>query len=174
MLAKEFGANGWAIERDVFMALEESADREVDGTNVIGLSETDMLALMRRWVTEEHPGITVGLDQVEEYHRREGRFWEERSFGVLGSDGTPAAITKLRYNGTTAWVEDVYTVPEARGRGYARTLVTHAAELAISEGHDLTFIIADDDDWPKHLYEKVGFRPIGRTRTFHRELGLSA
>jgi len=131
---------------------------------------------MRRWAAEEHPDIVAGVavEQLDEYNRREGRLWKERRFGILGGDGTPVAITKLRSDGTDAWVEDVYTVPEARGRGYARALVSHAADLARSAHYELTFIVADDNDWPKHLYEKIGFRPIGRTRTFHREPDLSA
>ena len=65
-------------------------------------------------------------------------------------------------------MEDVYTAPEARGRGYARALVCRAVELARSGGHDLVFITADDNDWPKLLYERLGFRPLGRVWQFHR------
>ena len=31
-------------------------------------------------------------------------------------------------------------------------------------GADLVFIVADDDDWPKQLYAKLGFTPLGRPR----------
>ncbi len=62
-------------------------------------------------------------------------------------------------------------MPEARGRGFARSLVGHAAALARAEAHQLIFIVADEDDWPKHLYGRVGFEPIGRTKLFHRDIG---
>jgi GNAT superfamily N-acetyltransferase len=169
-LEDPFRAAGWTVDKELVMALTEGPDREVDTRAVIDLSEEQMLALMRRWLIEERPGTSADrLDQVEEYNRREGRLWRERRLGLLDSGGAPAAVTKLRSDGTTAWVEDVYTVPEARGRGYARVLVGHAAELARSSGHELTFIIADDNDWPKHLYARIGFRPIGLIRTFHRD-----
>ena len=58
--------------------------------------------------------------------------WGERSFGVLDDSGAPVALTKLRSREVLAWVEDVYTVPEARNRGFARTLVTYATGLARS------------------------------------------
>jgi len=167
-LEQAFAAAGWNVDREVVMALAERSDREVDTRSVIELSEEQMLELMARWMTEEHPERTEGLDQVEEYNRREGRLWNERCFGILDNGGGPAAITKLRVDGTTAWVEDVYTVPEARGRGYARTLVTYATDLARSAEHDLIFIIADDNDWPKHLYAEIGFVPIGTNHAFHR------
>ncbi len=93
--------------------------------------------------------------------------WSERSFGILDDTGAPVALTKLRSRRGTAWVEDVYTAPEARRRGFARTLVTYATGLARSAGHELVFIIADDNDWPKHLYESIGFRPVGLAWGFY-------
>ena len=52
--------------------------------------------------------------------------------------------------------------------------VTYATEFARSSEHDLTFIIADDNDWPKHLYEAIGFQAIGWTWTFHRAVDLNS
>ncbi len=142
----------------------------VETSAVTKLSEEQMLALMRRWTAEDHPDISGdGLDQLEEWNRREGRLWKEQRFGIVDKKGSPMAVTKLRSDGTTAWVEDVYTVPEARARGYARMLVTYTTALARAGDHDLTFIIADDDDWPKDLYMRIGFRAIGGTRTVHQD-----
>jgi predicted GNAT family acetyltransferase len=169
-LQGSFAAAGWNVDCEVLMALTGKSHREVDTRAVIELSEAQMLELMRRWTIEDHPNIGAGLEELEEYSRREGRLWNEQCLGILDVDGAPVAITKLRSDGSTAWVEDVYTVPEARGRGYARALVTHATELARSAERDLIFIVADDNDWPKHLYADIGFRPIGTTRTFHRDL----
>jgi GNAT superfamily N-acetyltransferase len=166
--------DGWRVDREVMMALKVGADRSVDAASVMELSEAQMLHLMRRWRTEEHPGISCdALDQLDTYSLNEGRLWEEVCFGVLDVNGDPVALTKLRSRGSCAWVEDVYTVPEARGRGYARMLVGHTADLARSDMYDLSFIIADDDDWPKDLYASIGFAPVGRTRTFHLDLGAA-
>jgi predicted GNAT family acetyltransferase len=74
----------------------------------------------------------------------------------------------LYSDGTVAQVEDVYTVPEERNRGHARKLVTKATEVARASGHELVFIVADADDWPQHLYRRIGFAPIGRTWALHR------
>jgi GNAT superfamily N-acetyltransferase len=162
---------GWEVDRNVFMVLSAPPDRDVDTSGVVELGEDQMVDLMRRWLSEERPGVTSdALDQVTEYNLREGRAWNERRLGVLGRRGAPVAIGKLRSDGGVAWVEDVYTAPEARRRGYARAVVSRAVALATSSGHDLTFIVADDDDWPKDLYAKIGFRPVGTTRSFHRDL----
>lgn len=161
----------WKVDREVLMSLEGLPDRDVDTSTVIELRTEQTLALMRRWAMEELPEISVeALIQLEEYNRREGELWNERCFGFLGNDGLPVAITKLRSDRATGWVEDVYTVPEARGRGFARTLVTYATQLSRSADHDLTFIVADDNDWPKLLYARIGFRPIARIALLHRNL----
>jgi GNAT superfamily N-acetyltransferase len=160
---------GWKIDREVFMALMGRPTREVPTDAVVPLSEEQVATLMRRWLREDFPDVEAGrLDQVDDYTRREGKLWAERGFGILDDAGAPAAITKLRSRSGIGWVEDVYTVPEQRNRGFARALVTHASTLARSGGHDLTFIIADDNDWPKHLYESIGFRRVGTVWTFHR------
>ena len=170
-LQDAFRAAGWRVERQVLMALAAPPDREVDTSAVTVLSEGQMSALMRRWATEDHPDISEdSLDQLAEFGKRQGRLWTEQRFGIVDDVGSPTALTKLRSQGTTAWVDDVYTVPEARARGHARMLVTHVTALARSADHDLTFIIADDDDWPKNLYVRIGFRAIGGTRTFHHDL----
>jgi GNAT superfamily N-acetyltransferase len=159
----------WRVEREVLMTLEGPPDREVPTAAVQALQEDEMLSLMRRWLLEEWPSLTEAqLGQLRQYTRREGRLWRERSFGMRQPDGSPVALTKLRSNGVVAWVEDVYTVPSQRGRGYARALVTHATSLARKEGHEISFIVADDEDWPKDLYAKLGFRAAARTWSFHR------
>jgi GNAT superfamily N-acetyltransferase len=93
----------------------------------------------------------------------------DRLLGVRSGDGRLVAVSKLRSDGRTAQVEDVYTVPEARGRGFARALISRAVELARDGGHGLIFIVADDDDWPKLLYGRLGFRSVGHLWQFHRD-----
>jgi predicted GNAT family acetyltransferase len=60
-----------------------------------------------------------------------------------------------------AQIEDVNTLEPFRGRGLARQVVSFAAREALAGGADLVWLIADDNDWPKELYAKLGFRPVG-------------
>ena len=46
--------------------------------------------------------------------------------------------------------------------------MSRALEESRAAGHDLTFLIADRDDWPKQLYAKLGFDEIGRIWEFIR------
>jgi GNAT superfamily N-acetyltransferase len=56
--------------------------------------------------------------------------------------------------------------PAHRGRGHATAIVLRALEEARNGGHELTFLIADENDWPKELYARLGFGPIGRKFAF--------
>lgn len=163
-------AAGWRIEHEVVMVLRSRVPDGADA-RVTELSEDQALELMARWLQEERGDTTEeGLDQVLEYNRREGRRFDERRLGVLDESGQPASVTKLRVDEGLAWVEDVYTVPSARRRGHARVLVGHAVDLALAGGCELVTIVADADDWPQHLYARIGFRPIGLAATFHLDV----
>jgi GNAT superfamily N-acetyltransferase len=163
---------GWKIGRDLLMVLSGVPDRAPDPIPVIEPDEDQVVALMCRWHLDEVPHASPReLSQLERYARLEARSMHEHQLGVEGKHGDLAAITKLRWEGPIAQVEDVYTVAEARGRGYARALLSRAVALANDGGHELTFIVADDDGWPKRLYERMGFEPVGRMRTFHLDVG---
>ena len=57
-----------------------------------------------------------------------------------------------------------------RGRGLGKAVTARAAAESVAAGHDLTFLVADADDWPKELYRRLGFRDTGgRTWDFVRE-----
>jgi predicted GNAT family acetyltransferase len=165
-LEEEFRAANWKTERELLMVLSAPPDRDADASNVIDAGEAEVAEMMRRWYGEDVLDPRA-LDQLVEFSRRESRACGDRLLGVRSSDAQLVAISKLRGDGRTAQVEDVYTAPEARGRGYARALVTRAGELARDMGHDLIFITADDNDWPKELYARIGFRPLGRLWQFH-------
>lgn len=172
-LEAEFRSQGWEVEREVTMVLARRPDRDADTAVVTDVGEQEALALMRRWVAED-PDLNLteeGLRQVVEFSRMSWRARGARALGVRDEGGALAAMTLLYSDGATAQVEDVYTVPEARGRGFARALVTRAVTLAQEAGHELTFIVADDNDWPKELYARIGFEPAGHAWLFHREVG---
>ena len=170
-LQREFREDGWKVERELNLVLSGPPDRAADTTAVIEADSEAALALMARWAGED-PELDLSaedLDQVVEFSRRTWRARSARVLGMLGDDGELAAMTLVFSDGRTAQVEDVYTVPEARRRGFARALVTRAAEIAHQLGPEMVFIIADDNDWPKELYGKIGFEPVGRAWLFHRE-----
>ena len=172
-LAETFRGHGWEVDTEVHMALARPPDRESQADAIIEPGVEDTLSLMARWMREDDTlHLTeAGVRQLVESNRVTWGVRNATRLGVRGAAGELVAITMLYSDGVVAQVEDVYTVPEARGRGHARRLVSAAAELARARGHELTFIVADDNDWPKQLYAKLGFEPVARTWLFHREPG---
>lgn len=172
-LERVFRENAWKVERELTMVLARPLDREVDTSSVAEVDPEAGLELMGRWASED-PDLNLteeDLGQVVDFTRRVWRARRARCLGILGAGGELLAMTSVFSDGSMAQVEDVYTVPEARKRGYARALVTRAVLLAREGGHELTFITADDNDWPKQLYRRIGFEPAGRTWLFHRDVG---
>jgi ribosomal protein S18 acetylase RimI-like enzyme len=174
-LADELRPANWEIEVELHSVLTGDPDRETDTSIVIEPEEDEALGLMRRWQAEDRTlNLTEDeLSQLLESERRTWRARRARRLGVRGPDGALVGITLVFFDETVTQVEDVYVVPEARGHGYARALVTRAAGLA-REGHELTFIVADDNDWPKQLYARLGFEPVGRTWLLHHRLSRAS
>jgi GNAT superfamily N-acetyltransferase len=169
-LVDELVAAGWQSEREVVMAMTRPVVRGIDTSQVVELSEAQMLALMREWLLEERDAMsTDALDQVTEYNRLEGALFDETRLGVVAAE-TPLAVTKLRSSDGIAWVEDVYTTSSARGQGLARALLAEAVGRAWDLRPGFVYIIADDNDWPKNFYGRAGFVPVGLTYTFHRDV----
>ena len=96
--------------------------------------------------------------------------WKEansRIFGIV-EDGEVVSSAQLYSDGSTAQVEEVATLPAYRGRGHAKALVTRAVEEAIADNHEFIFLVADGDDWPKKLYNRLGFEEVGSRFAFLR------
>lgn len=153
-------AAGWSVDRDAVMGLDRPADRIVDTAAVRAVGMEEILTLLAAWYVED--GKAADLQQLLSAKVREHRARPEHRFVVDAPPGRPAAMATLRWHAATAQIEDVYTLPDARGRGHARTVLTHALRVAQEHGHTTIFIIADADDTPKELYARLGFSEIGR------------
>jgi GNAT superfamily N-acetyltransferase len=91
-----------------------------------------------------------------------------RAFAVFEDGRAVAYCLLLEAGGGAGLVEDVYTTPEARGRGLAAAVVAHALGAARAEGHDAVFIPTDAGGRARALYERLGFRPLGIVHQFLR------
>jgi predicted GNAT family acetyltransferase len=130
----------------------------------------EVLDLTDEWYVEEGEATSpeVAAD-LREMTRREHAATPERRFVVDDPPGRIAAMTSMRERDRVCQLEDVYVRPDVRGRGHARALVTHAAAFARRDDHEVVFILADEEGWPKRLYASVGFTPLGRAAVLHRD-----
>ena len=60
------------------------------------------------------------------------------------------------------------THPDFREQGLATAIVLCAVERARADGDHLVFLLADAEDWPQHLYRKLGFTEVGRILSYQR------
>ena len=164
-LVEGFRELGWEPDHFLFMAYRGGAEpadtartEEVRPGQIRRLRE----AIIREWQKDADDKtvsdiLAADLLQIEAVG--------SRVFGIV-EDGVVVSSAQLYSHGGTAQVEEVATVPECRGRGYAKALVTRAVEEAVAENHEFIFLIADGEDWPKELYARLGFEELGSRFAF--------
>lgn len=154
---------GWQAERFVLMALR----RELPRTAPAAVREVAAAALRDPWAEagRSFGGSEELIAQMVEHHAAVGRALPTRYFAVE-AEGRIAAYCELYSADGTSQVENVVTLPEFRGRGFATSLVLHASAESRAMSNDLTFLVADADDWPYKLYERLGFEIAGRYARF--------
>jgi GNAT superfamily N-acetyltransferase len=174
-IAREARATGWIVERHVAMVWRREPDRAAPSHPVREV-DLDVTAPARRTALRQEPWgepatveAVLGADRLLRAPRREREF---ASFAV----DRPAAVAKLYADSsaTIGQVEDVVTLPAFRNLGHARAVVLAAAQASRDAGHELTFLWADEDDWPRKLYLKLGFDVVGRRWRLCRLAGDSA
>ena len=140
---------------------------------VEAVDESEMAVLVERGWVLEAPDFTA--DTVRQLVGR--RVAADRAGDITRlavrdpATGELAAKADLILRGRMAEIDDVLTLPDHRGRGYASALVLESVARANEAGADLVFLEAAEDDWPQHLYVRLGFETVGRIHE-HSRTGL--
>jgi GNAT superfamily N-acetyltransferase len=159
---------GWLVSREVVMVRRRERDRPA-AAGVAREVEAETLHAVEAATTAEEPyGTPDVLPQIIERHRLVARAAGRSRYFVASADGVDAAHATLYSDGTIAQIELVGTLTAFRGRGLARAVVSAALDAAVEGDHALVFMLADDDDWPKELYARLGFDPVGHAWTVTR------
>lgn len=159
-LAPYFEQHGWRINRVVIMVQRREPDRTADLSLVQEVSE-EALRPARLLVNAGNPwGRPEVMAELFAGKHVIGEQVDARFFAVV-VDGEVVSYTDLYQDGAEAQIEDIGTLPEHRGQGYARAVTLGAIAAAREQGADFVFLVADHEDWPKTLYEKLGFDELG-------------
>jgi GNAT superfamily N-acetyltransferase len=164
-LAPALARDGWNVYRLLVMVRDRPSEREV-APGVAG--EVDRatgaraLAAFRReqpfgWQEE-------AVEQLTAMDERYGSATRARDFAAPLEE--PAAACRLYTGAGLAQVDEVGTLERRRRRGYASAVVTAAADVAAAEGCAPVFLLTDAADWPRHLYARLGFSPVGELYEF--------
>jgi GNAT superfamily N-acetyltransferase len=170
-LASEItAAPGWEAETTLYMAWQQESGRD-PGSPVCETPLADRVGLRRELIRSEFPPGTAAAEetteQLLEMNRRYDRAAGDRWFSTPPEQ--PASICCLLSRGEIGQIESVGTLASARGRGYAQAVVLGALAASRKAGHQVTFIVAEAEDWPHLMYEKLGFHTCGRIYVLRRK-----
>ena len=171
-LTPAFVAGGWSVQRLLVMvhrARRRSAKRT---SSPSPRSTSPPCARIREEISleyEDTPELRAQLLVAQQIAAEE---LDVRYFGIRRGSRI-VSCCELYSRGGVAQIEDVVTVPELRNQGLGRAVVLRALEAARSSGHDLVFLLADEDDRPKELYKRLGFEPIARLHAFLKRAELT-
>ncbi|MEP6758701.1 MAG: GNAT family N-acetyltransferase [Actinomycetota bacterium] len=159
-LAAGFRDLGFAVDRLVSMVQSATP---TDNRVLPTVEEVDATAV-RQAVMATHLAI-AGSSREDAEMLADFRLVSEQRTGTrffaARLDGELAAYCELYLHEGAAQIEDVNTLVAHRNRGAGRAVVLAAAVAGRAAGADLVWLLADEDDWPRHLYAKLGFEALG-------------
>jgi len=157
---------GWEPQQFVVMAHRRDPDRRSDLSIVREATEPELRPIWEEGIRSAPFARDEEIvQQLLEHKSLISRAIPTRYFAAL-AEGELASFCDLYSEGGVGQIEAVLTLPAQRGKGLARAVVLGALEASHQEGNDLTFLVADANDWPQRLYEKLGFETIGRYARF--------
>lgn len=133
----------------------------------------DIVALMTRQLQEhELPADPSGIEAAVVDVLRDpgaGFFLSARRGGEMIGAAFVAFIQSAEHGGRSAWLEEVYLVPERRGLGIGTLLLREAVRRAREAGcRAIDLEVTDDHRRAEHLYEREGFLRLERSRWVKR------
>lgn len=153
-----FAERGWDVERNVWMLHDGRALPVPDDPHAEVVPGPAVRGLRATWVGPED----ALLDQQDvAAARRPGAL---RTTGVR-AECELVAFARIRLEPAVAELEELYVAEAHRGRGLGRALTLDAIAAA---GDRELWVEADDEDWPKDLYGRVGFEPAWVLHQFTR------
>jgi ribosomal protein S18 acetylase RimI-like enzyme len=78
------------------------------------------------------------------------------------TEGEIGSFCALFQEGGIGQLDEVTTIERFRRRGLGTAVVSGALRASLADGDSLTFLVADEGDWPHEWYARLGFEPIGR------------
>jgi ribosomal protein S18 acetylase RimI-like enzyme len=168
-LAGDLARAGWTIERHMAMLAGSVPPDRTQRHPVREVPAPDVVLPRREAIREDgYDEATIAAIEVADL--MVGRAMAERAFVSIAADGSVSGMAKLYTDGTVGQIEDVQTRHAHRGAGHAQAVVLAALEASRRAPHALTFLWADEDDWPREMYRRLGFSVIGRRWRFRRSV----
>ena len=109
------------------------------------------------------PEVTAGM--VASYRAKSGAC----HFHLAMRDGVPVAYgAHASAPNSVGMIEDLFALPSARRRGVATAMIAAFTDRLRADGCPIIFLGALAAEQPRHLYARLGFHPVGLSRTWVR------
>lgn len=135
----------------------------------VGAGSAGAIAEAARLLYDFNAEYDMPSPPVPEVTARLAQLLEEDHVVVLmvrdPESATPVGVAMLRLypslwsSAQEAYLAELYVVPDRRGQGFGRALITEALAVARDRGADYAFLVTSEDDTLAHrLYDAAGFR----------------
>jgi ribosomal protein S18 acetylase RimI-like enzyme len=151
---------GWEVDREIAMVRRRTprsasplraAVRPV-GSEELAPSED---AFLRGEPFAQDPEVRRQL--IAQHERWEAAAPAVERLGIA-ERGRVVAWCRVYDDGALTEIDAVGVLPEERGRGLGRALMEGVLERIPSDR--TVFLVADAEDWPRHLYARLGFDAV--------------
>lgn len=144
--------------------LEAVVPPEKPATGRLRLAAEADLDYLGGWAEDYGAEMDSKVDTVAFFRalvdRKSLYLWDDR--------GPRAVVTVSGLTPNGARVSSVYTPPQFRGSGYARSAVAAASQTILDGGRQFAMIAADvDDPVPNAIYRSLGYRPVDECVLIH-------
>ena len=133
------------------------------------VSDLDVVLALLRAQYEEHAIVVPQLTLTEAV--RAMTLHPSRGTILLADDAKIVGLAVLAYmwtlehGGRVAWLDELFVVPEQRGRGIGHILLQHALVIAEEMGCRVVQLEVElGHERAEHLYQRAGFTSVRRRR----------
>ena len=158
--ADDLRSRGWKLNTLVTMAYEGPPPPEPTNAELVSVEE---LRDARRQSLDEIQRDADATRQIVAFTERMASVVPTLLFGARppGLDEIGAFCCLFQRDGV-GQIDEVTTILRHRRQGLAGAVVRGALAASVASGDSLTFLVADEADWPKEWYSRLGFSVIGR------------
>ncbi|WMJ22483.1 GNAT family N-acetyltransferase [Paludicola sp. MB14-C6] len=76
-------------------------------------------------------------------------------------NGKPVGNCDLFVHKNTAKIEDFTVIPNQQRKGFGTAILKSLINIALKAGCDKIYLVTDEEDTAKNMYQKIGFHKIG-------------
>jgi ribosomal protein S18 acetylase RimI-like enzyme len=162
-VADEMRRRGWGVYALVTMAYRGPRVRPALSSSPVVAEQVDPRAVrgVRAQALDDGKRDAEAREQIVAFTELMAAAADVARLYAAWAAGFIGAFCALFQGDGLGQIDEITTLERWRRRGLGTAVVEAALQAALADGDDV-FLVADDGDWPKEWYARLGFEPIGR------------